>query len=106
MSRTVLVTATFFDDAALAFLRANNCNVVLSGLPPTTPDTSLTKQRVFELLCDVDAWIVATAPVTQEMLETFPKLRVIAKRGVRYDQVDVAAADERGRAVTLAPGGN
>jgi D-3-phosphoglycerate dehydrogenase / 2-oxoglutarate reductase len=106
MSRTVLVTATFFDDAALAFLKANNCNVVLSGLPPSTPDTSLTKKRVFELLRDVDAWIVATAPVTREMLDTFPKLRVIAKRGVGYDQVDVAAAEELGRVVTFAPGGN
>src|SRR3982075_4105633 len=106
MSRTVLATATFFDKAAIAFLRAHNCKVVLSGLPPGTPDTSLTKERVFELLRDVDAWIVATAPVTREMLISFPKLSVIAKRGVGYDQVDVAAAKELGRVVTFAPGGN
>jgi D-3-phosphoglycerate dehydrogenase len=106
MSRTVLATATFFDEGAIAFLKAHHCNVVLSGLPPGTPDTSLTKVRVFELLRDVDAWIVATAPVTREMLETFPKLRVIAKRGVGYDQVDVGAAKELGRVVTFAPGGN
>jgi D-3-phosphoglycerate dehydrogenase len=40
------------------------------------------------------------------MLVTFPKLRVIAKRGVGYDQVDVAAAKELGRVLTFAPGGN
>jgi D-3-phosphoglycerate dehydrogenase len=106
MSRTVLATATFFDEAAIAFLKAHNCNVVLSGLPPGTPDTSLTTERVFELLRDVDGWIVATAPVTREMLTSFPKLSVIAKRGVGYDQVDVAAAKELGRVVTFAPGGN
>jgi D-3-phosphoglycerate dehydrogenase len=106
MSRTVLATATFFDEGAIAFLKAHNCNVVLSGLSPGTPDTSLTKERVFELLRDVDAWIVATAPVTHEMLASFPKLRVIAKRGVGYDQVDVTAAKELGRVVTIAPGGN
>jgi D-3-phosphoglycerate dehydrogenase len=105
-NRTVLVTATFFDEAAMAFLKAHNCDVVLSGLAPGIPDTSLTKERVFELLCDADAWIVATAPVTREMIASFPKLRVIAKRGVGYDQVDVAAAKELGRVVTIAPGGN
>src|ERR1700736_4773006 len=106
MSRTVLATATFFDEGAIAFLKAHECNVVLSGLPPGTPDTALTKERVFELLREVDAWIVATAPVTREMLTGFPKLSVIAKRGVGYDQVDVAAAKELGRVVTFAPGGN
>src|ERR1700716_662207 len=106
MSRTVLATASFFDEGAIAFLNAHNCNVILSGLPPGTPDTSLTKERVFELLRDVDAWIVATAPVTREMLASFPKLSVVSKRGVGYVQVDVAAAKELGRVVTFAPGGN
>ena len=106
MSRTVLATAPFFDEGAIAFLKAHNCNVVLSELSPGTPDISLTMERVFELLRDVDAWIVATAPVTREMLASFPKLRVIAKRGVGYDQVDVTAAKELGRVVTIAPGGN
>jgi D-3-phosphoglycerate dehydrogenase len=106
MSRTVLATATFFDQGAIAFLKAHNCKVVLSGLPPGAPDTSLTKERVFELLGGVDAWIVATAQVTREILASFPKLMVIAKRGVGYDQVDVAAAKELGRVVTIAPGGN
>jgi D-3-phosphoglycerate dehydrogenase len=106
MSRTVLATATFFDERAIAFLKAHDGNVILSGLSPGTPDTSLTKERVVELLRNVDAWIVATAPVTREMLASFPKLKVIAKRGVGYDQIDVAAAKELGRVVTFAPGGN
>src|SRR5258708_12760791 len=103
MNRTLLARATLFDEGAIAFLKAHNCNVVLSGLSPGTPDTSLTRERVFELLRDVDAWIVATAPVTREMLASFPKLKVIAKRGVGYDQVDVEAAKELGRVFTFAP---
>jgi D-3-phosphoglycerate dehydrogenase len=106
MSRTVLATATFFDEAAIAFLENHNCKVILSGLSPGTPDTALSKERVFELLRDADAWIVATAPVTREMLTGFPRLLVVAKRGVGYDQVDVVAAKELGRVVTFAPGGN
>src|SRR5258708_22682915 len=103
MNRTLLARATLFDEGAIAFLKAHNCNVVLSGLSPGTPDTSLSKERVFELLRDVDAWIVATAPVTREMLTSFPKLRVIAKRAVGYDQIDVAAANDLGRVVAFAP---
>ena len=106
MNRTVLATATFFDEAAIAFLQSHNCEVVLSGMSPGTPDTSLSRERVFELLRNANAWIVATAPVTREMLERFPNLQVIAKRGVGYDQIDVAAAKELGRVVTYAPGGN
>jgi D-3-phosphoglycerate dehydrogenase len=106
MGRTVLATPTFFDEAAIAFLKDHECKVVLSGLSPGTPDTALSKERVFELLRDADAWIVATASVTREMLVSFPNLKVIAKRGVGYDQVDVAAAKELGRVVTFAPGGN
>src|ERR1700736_6664119 len=75
-------------------------------MSPGTPDTSLSRERVFELLRNANAWIVATAPVTREMLERFPNLQVIAKRGVGYDQIDVAAAKELGRVVTYAPGGN
>ena len=106
MNRTVLVTAIFFDEAANAFLKSHNCKVVLPGLGPGVPDTSLSKERMFELLRDADAWIVGTAPVTREMLTSFPQLLVLAKRGVGYDQVDVAAANELGRVVTIAPGGN
>ncbi|NDQ55452.1 MAG: phosphoglycerate dehydrogenase [Acidipila sp.] len=106
MNRTVLVTAIFFDEAANAFLKSHNCKVVLPGLGPGVPDTTLSKERMFELLRDADAWIVGTAPVTREMLTSFPQLLVLAKRGVGYDQVDVAAAKELGRVVTIAPGGN
>ena len=106
MNRTVLVTAIFFDEGANAFLKAHNCKVVFPGLGPGVADTSLSKERMFELLRDADAWIVGTAPVTREMLTSFPKLLVLAKRGVGYDQVDVAAAKELGRVVTIAPGGN
>ena len=104
--RTVLATATFFDEEAIAFLKTHNCNFVSSGLPPGAPDATLTEERVFDLLRGVNAWIVATARVTREMLASFPSLLVIAKRGVGYDQVDVEAAKELGRVVTIAPGGN
>ena len=104
--RTVLVTAPYFDEAAFAFLELHNCRVRTSGLAPGVPDTALSREHLCEMLSDANAWIVATAPVTREMLIKFPSLLVIAKRGVGYDQVDVKAAQELGRVVTIAPGGN
>src|SRR6202790_1328009 len=105
-NRTVLITATHFDDAATTYLEARNCTVRTSGLAPGVPDTTLSTERLFELLTGADAWIVATARVTRDTLKKFPLLKVIAKRGVGYDQVDVKAAQELGRVVTIAPGGN
>src|SRR6202165_3007413 len=102
----VLITATHFDDVASAYLEAHNCTVRTSGLAPGVPDTTLSTERLFELLTGADAWIVATARVTRDTLKKFPLLKVIAKRGVGYDQVDIQAAQELGRVVTIAPGGD
>ncbi len=104
--RTVLVTAAHFDDAALAYLESHDCEVRTTGLGVGVPDTELSKERLFELLDGANAWIVATASVPRETIAKFPLLEVIAKRGVGYDQVDVKAAEELGRVVTIAPGGN
>ncbi len=41
-----------------------------------------------------------------ELLDAFPRLRVIARVGVGYDAIDVAAATARGIVVTIAPGTN
>lgn len=106
VSRTVLVTATYFDHASLLYLESHNCSVRSSGLPAGVPDTAISHEDLFGLLSGANAWIVATAPVTLEILAKFPSLQVIAKRGVGYDQIDVSAAQRLGRVVTIAPGGN
>jgi glyoxylate reductase len=50
---------------------------------------------------DVDVLIVANEAVD---LDAFPALRLIANFSVGYDRIDVAAARERGIAVTNTPG--
>jgi len=59
-----------------------------------------------ELLPQAVAWIAGTAPVTDELLAQAPRLRVLARYGVGYDAVDVAAATRRGIWVTITPGAN
>ncbi len=56
-------------------------------------------------LREVDAWIVSFHPVTAELLDAAPKLRVIVKHGVGLDNIDMEAATARGIQVRTAPGG-
>jgi phosphoglycerate dehydrogenase-like enzyme len=66
----------------------------------------LRSHEVIPLLRGVHAVLASSEPYTREVLETAPDLRVIARAGVGYDAVDVAAATERGVIVTIAPGTN
>jgi phosphoglycerate dehydrogenase-like enzyme len=52
------------------------------------------------------AALAGSEPYTRKVLENAPDLRVIARVGVGYDAVDMAAATERGIAICIAPGTN
>jgi D-3-phosphoglycerate dehydrogenase len=53
---------------------------------------------------DVDVLISGTEPVTAGVIAAAPRLRVIAKHGVGYENIDLAAARERGIPVAVAGG--
>lgn len=102
----VLASTRFFDHDTEQYLRQQGCEVVTTGLADDVQDDMLDPVRLHALLDNVDGWIVGTAPVTRELLMVHPRLQVIARRGVGYDAVDTKAAEELGRVVTIAPGGN
>ena len=54
----------------------------------------------------IDGAIVASEPVTAEMLETATDLKVLARSGVGYDSIDVADAAGHGIWVCNTPGVN
>ena len=99
---TVLVTARGFDPGSLAYLDAQGCRVVAPDLGGREP----TPDMLPGLLQGVDAWIIGASNVGREVLEAFPGLRILARRGVGYEQIDVDAARDLGRVVTIAAGGN
>jgi phosphoglycerate dehydrogenase-like enzyme len=66
----------------------------------------LTEAELFEQLAGVSATVAGSEPYTQRVIEAHPALRVIARAGVGYDAVDVAAATERGIVVAITPGTN
>ena len=57
-------------------------------------------------VADCDAILARTASFPAEVFEAGPKLRVIARHGVGYDNIDVARATELGIWVTYAPESN
>lgn len=58
------------------------------------------------LLADADAVILASEPVTENMMEAAHHLKVIARSGVGFDSVDLQAATRRGIWVCNTPGVN
>lgn len=64
------------------------------------------QSETIRVLRDADALIAGAEFLTADVLAELPKLRVIARAGVGYDRVDVAAATSRGIAVTITPTAN
>lgn len=72
--------------------------------PPGGP--TLTEAELRETLPRTDAMIAGGEVLSAEMIALAPRLRVIARTGVGYDAVDVAAATGRRIPVTITPGAN
>jgi phosphoglycerate dehydrogenase-like enzyme len=66
----------------------------------------LTEEELFYHLTGIQAAIAGSEPYSRRVLDAHPDLRIIARAGVGYDAVDVAAATEHGVAVATTPGTN
>jgi D-3-phosphoglycerate dehydrogenase len=85
----------------LDVLREAGCEVVYPARV-----AQLTEDEIFRELKGVQATVAGSEPYTRRVIEAHPQLRVIARVGVGYDAVDVAAATEHSIAVTTTPGAN
>src|SRR5437763_13862024 len=61
------------------------------------------RENLMPLLAGVDAMLASVEKMTPEVLAA-TKLRAIARAGVGYDSIDIAAATDLGIAVTITPG--
>ena len=66
----------------------------------------LTEDELLEQLTGIKAAVAGSEPYTRRVLSAHPQLRAVARAGVGFDAVDLAAATERGVAVTITPGTN
>ncbi len=64
------------------------------------------KNQLLEAVAEADALIVRSDKVTAEVIAAAPKLRIVVRAGAGYDNVDLAAASERGIVVMNTPGQN
>ena len=64
------------------------------------------KSQLLEAVSDAEALIVRSDKVTAEVIAAAPKLRIVVRAGAGYDNVDLAAATERGVVVMNTPGQN
>jgi D-3-phosphoglycerate dehydrogenase len=60
--------------------------------------------EVDSLVADADAIICDATPITPRLLDHAPKVQVISEYGIGYDNIDVAAASQRGIWVANVPG--
>jgi phosphoglycerate dehydrogenase-like enzyme len=97
----VLITAKSVSSsaAALQYLADAGCAVELK-----TPPSPVDEPWLIEQSRDVAALVFAMEPVTERLLDQASKLRIIARPGVGYDTVDIAAATRRKIPVTIAAG--
>ncbi|GIK76291.1 MAG: hypothetical protein BroJett021_52790 [Chloroflexota bacterium] len=105
-TRRVVVTQNFFDEGSIAYLRASNCDVVIAKMPEGFTEATLDLAAIKELLDGAEGWIVGHARITREVLAALPDLKIVSRRGVGYERVDIEAARDLGRVVTIAAGGN
>src|SRR5687768_3299790 len=69
--------------------------------------TGLTEDQLVAAIKDYDALVVRSATkATRRVLEAGTKLKVVGRAGVGVDNIDEAAATERGILVMNTPAGN
>ncbi len=86
------------DPAGVAFFQERGYQVI-SG-------TGTDEETVTRELSLCDALLLRTIPITRNMMQQAPNLKVISRYGAGYDNVDLKAARDLGIQVTYSPVGN
>jgi D-3-phosphoglycerate dehydrogenase len=104
----VVATARGFDGTpeAAALLRDAGCELVTTPYSDARFDYELGGDALVALLDGADAYIAGSALVSRDVLERVPRLKLVSRRGVGYERIDLDAARDRGVLVTIANGVN
>jgi D-3-phosphoglycerate dehydrogenase len=102
--KKVLVTPRSFgkvSEEAFDILKAAGFEVTLNPC-----GRILTEAEMIENIAGADALIAGVDPVTKQVIDAAPNLKVISKYGVGLDNIDVEYAKKKGIAVTITRGAN
>ena len=100
----VLITSQSFRRASPeheARVAEAGCEIVHGPFP-----RAATEEELLTLVGDIDGVLAGTDAFTRRVLEAAPRLKVIARIGVGYDAIDLAAAEALGIWATVTPGTN
>ncbi|MDR2890170.1 MAG: 3-phosphoglycerate dehydrogenase [Alistipes sp.] len=64
------------------------------------------KQQLLDAVKDVEAIIIRSDKITADVIAAAPKLKIVVRAGAGFDNVDLAAATEKGVVVMNTPGQN
>jgi D-3-phosphoglycerate dehydrogenase / 2-oxoglutarate reductase len=103
MSKVLVALPTVHEHlhAALKRLRAAGCEVVFNPHGRT-----LSEDELAAALPEVVATLAGTEPYTERVFAAAPQLKVVARSGVGYDAIDVAAATRHRVAIAMGFGAN
>jgi D-3-phosphoglycerate dehydrogenase len=93
----VLITSNWFTQRYLDILKSN-FEVTLNHR-----SRWLTEDELIQVIGDYDAVIAALDPFTQRVFQHAGRLKIIARRGIGYDNIDLKAASTKGVYVTITP---
>jgi phosphoglycerate dehydrogenase-like enzyme len=101
MSTVLISVVSAKNDAIVNRFRERGIDVKLSDIGPHSSEDDVIAE-----LMGVDATLATTEPYTRRVLESVDKLKIVARSGVGYDAIDVAAATDCGIIVATTPGSN
>ena len=103
-SMQVLVTPTSFGKSDPQLCRDLEAQVGKAVYNPSSKP--LKAAELVRLLADMDGYIAGLDEINRQVIASAHKLKVIARYGVGFDNVDLQAAQEHGIIVTNTPGAN
>ncbi len=103
MKKVLVATDKPFAPVALKGIRevVENAGYTLLLLEKYT-----TPEQLYEAVVEADAVIIRSDLVTREVLDAGKNLKIVVRAGAGYDNVDLAAATEKGVVVMNTPGQN
>ena len=97
MAKIVMVESDF-EDAEVEERLAREAGVEFACCKRCPPD------EIVRVAADADGVVTSYGDLSRAVIEALPRMRVISRTGVGYDNIDVKAATECGVAVCNVPG--
>ncbi|RLD47183.1 MAG: 3-phosphoglycerate dehydrogenase [Bacteroidetes bacterium] len=103
MTKVLIATVKPFAPAAVSEIKST---LDAAAYDYTFFEKYSTQDELIEAVKDADALIIRSDKITREVLEAAANLKIVVRAGAGYDNVDLAAATEKGVVVMNTPGQN